>query len=174
MVLIAKHNHKISTSFIKNNERYNRLNTGKWISISTTLVRADWQKYDREITSILGDWYGLQTLSGARVRDQTAPSWASMLSKRPPDDMSNICIFPALKWNTNQLAVWLQESFMVQRTRLTFVPTTTCLSPGTKNDDRQYPEDIVLTHFWVTLIVEDENTKWTYENLYILWSLNFS
>ena len=42
IVLITKHNHKILTSFIKNNRRYNRLNTTKWISILTTLLSADW------------------------------------------------------------------------------------------------------------------------------------
>ena len=43
-ILMTKHNHKISTRFIKNNRRYNRLNTTKWISISTTLLSADWLK----------------------------------------------------------------------------------------------------------------------------------
>ena len=46
-------NHKISTGFIQNNRRYNRLNTTKWISISTTLLSADWLKYEREIIWIL-------------------------------------------------------------------------------------------------------------------------
>jgi hypothetical protein len=36
LVLTAKHNYKISTSFIKNNERYNRVNIAKWISIRRT------------------------------------------------------------------------------------------------------------------------------------------
>ena len=37
VLLITKHNYKISTSFIKNNERYNRVSIAKWISIRTTL-----------------------------------------------------------------------------------------------------------------------------------------
>ena len=37
MVLLAKHNYKISAIFIQNNERYNRVNIAKWISIRTTL-----------------------------------------------------------------------------------------------------------------------------------------
>ena len=49
IVLITKHNHKISTSFIKNNRRYNRSNTTKWISILTTLLSTDWLKYEDEI-----------------------------------------------------------------------------------------------------------------------------
>ena len=50
IVLITEHNHKISTSFIKNNKRYNRLTTAEWISISTTILSADWLKYERKIT----------------------------------------------------------------------------------------------------------------------------
>ena len=37
IVLITKQDQKISASFIKNNERYNRSHTAKWISIWTTL-----------------------------------------------------------------------------------------------------------------------------------------
>ena len=50
IILITKYNHKISTSFMKNNKRYNRLNTAEWISISTTFLSADWLKYERKIT----------------------------------------------------------------------------------------------------------------------------
>ena len=46
---MSKHNHKISTSFVRNNERYNRLSTAVWISILTILLSADWLKYEREI-----------------------------------------------------------------------------------------------------------------------------
>ena len=42
IVLITEHNYKISPSFIQNNERYNRINKAKWISIRTTLLSADW------------------------------------------------------------------------------------------------------------------------------------
>ena len=51
---MTKHNHKISTGFIKKNRRYNRLNTTKWISISTTLLGADWLKYEGEIIWLYG------------------------------------------------------------------------------------------------------------------------
>ena len=52
IVLVTENIHKISTSFMKNNKRYNWLNTAKWISISTTLLNADWLKCKREITWI--------------------------------------------------------------------------------------------------------------------------
>lgn len=48
--LINKYNHKTLTSFVKNQKRYNRSNTAKWISIPTTLLSGDWAKYGREIT----------------------------------------------------------------------------------------------------------------------------
>ena len=37
IVLVTKHNYKISTSFIQTNRRCNRVNIAKWISIRTTL-----------------------------------------------------------------------------------------------------------------------------------------
>ena len=69
IVLITKHYHKIPTSSIRNNTRYNRLNTGEWISISTTLLSADRLKYEREITWT-GKWRKLKKCSAMNTAKQ--------------------------------------------------------------------------------------------------------